>query len=189
MLAGKALQAAERLQLLHEAKYFQASHAQLCATAQMCAALHQHATHSCRLLQLQGLEQQLTGGMTTGEDSAGSWSQMHSSLALQQRMGQLKGQDWPRLQKLLEAMLDLFWSKTTGIPAGPDAEVTILHGQGIYRKFPSRRLPTITDEELSYLTSNYGHVLKYELGRLGYYIESGKDYLTLGIKNCWLPQQ
>ena len=145
----------------------------------------------CRLLQLHGLEQQLTGTMTNGKDSAGSWSQMHSSLALQHRMSQLKGQERPRLQKLLDAMLDCFWSslEASRVPAGPDAGVIILCRQGLQIGLPTCRLPTIGDEELSYLTSKYGHVLKYELERLGYYLEAGENHLNLGIRNCWLPQQ
>ena len=68
--------------------------------------MRRYLLHSCVFLQLEGLEQQLTSSLATGRDSAGRWSQMHSSVALQQRMSQLKDRGGARLQKLQDALLD-----------------------------------------------------------------------------------
>lgn len=124
------------------------------------------------LLQLQGLEQQLAGSLTSGGGSAGSWSQMHSSVALPHRMSQLRGQDGPRLQKLQDAMLDLFWSQFhAGKSSGPGTvHIACSKYIGDYHQ-----LNSITLGEISYLTSKYDNVLTYELRMLGYsfYIQGG----------------
>ena len=151
--------------------------------------MRRYLLHSCVFLQLEGLEQQLTSSLATGRDSAGRWSQMHSSVALQQRMSQLKDRGGARLQKLQDAMLDHFWSAlAAGVPSGPDAQVKISCGSSDTNY---GRLTSITDEELSYLTSTYGHVLKYELGVLGYDFEfiwiDRSRYFSLSIRRCWTP--
>ena len=129
--------------------------------------------------------------MTTGESSAGSWSQVHSSVALRQRMSQLRSQDGPRLQKLQDEMLDHFWSQfqPARLPSHPDAQVFIPCDPQTEQCFRICRLPTITFEELNHMINTYGNVLTYELGLLGYYIESHGPYVQVGIRNCWLQEK